>query len=57
MLKAGQVPELNTIKALQYIEMWPPLVIALLFLFLLDVAIRRWEHVQGIWEMISLWSV
>jgi Ca-activated chloride channel family protein len=57
MLKAGQVPELNTIKALQYIEMWPPLVIALLFLFLLDVAIRRWEHVQGIWEMISRWSV
>ena len=42
----------STTRAVQYIELWPPLVIALLFLFLLDVAIRRWEHVQGIWEMV-----
>lgn len=53
LLKAGQMPDLSTTRAVQYIEMWPPLVLALLLLFLLDVALRRWEHVQGIWEMIA----
>lgn len=52
MLEEGRTPDLSTTRAVQYIELWPPLVIALLFLFLLDVAIRRWEHVQGIWEMV-----
>ena len=50
LLKPGQMPDLSTTRAVQYIEMWPPLVLALLLLFLLDVALRRWEHVQGIWE-------
>jgi uncharacterized membrane protein/enamine deaminase RidA (YjgF/YER057c/UK114 family) len=53
MLKEGQVPDLSTTRAVQYIEMWPPLVVVLLLLFLLDIVIRRWEHVQGIWEMLA----
>lgn len=52
MLSAGQLPNLSTTQAVQYIEMWPPIVIALLLLFLMDVIIRRWEHVVGIWEML-----
>ena len=53
LLKEGQVPDLSTTKAVQYIEMWPPIIIAMLFLFLIDIAIRRWEHVTGIWEIIT----
>jgi len=54
MLKDGQIPDLSTTKAVQYIEMWPPIVCALVLLFLLDIAIRRWEHVQSIWEILAL---
>lgn len=43
-------PDLSTTRATQYIELWPPLIVALLFLFLVDTAIRRWEHVVAIWE-------
>jgi len=52
VLKSGQVPDLSTTRAVQYVELWPPLVVALLLLFLLDTAIRRWEHVTGIWEIL-----
>lgn len=52
VLKPGQVPDLSQTRAVQYIELWPSLIMALLFLFLVDLAIRRWEHVQGIWELI-----
>jgi hypothetical protein len=52
MLSAGQLPNLSTTQAVQYLEMWPPIAIALLLLFLMDVIIRRWEHVVGIWEML-----
>lgn len=54
MLQPGQMPDLSQTRAVQYVELWPPLVMALLLLFLLDAGIRRWEHVQGIWEMIRL---
>ncbi len=53
MMTSATLPDLSTTRAVQYVELWPPLVIALLLLFLLDVAIRRWEHVQGIWEMLA----
>ncbi len=52
-LGAGQVPELKTSKASQYTELWPPLVVVLLLLFLVDIGIRRWEHVQGLWEAMA----
>ena len=43
-------PDLAATQAAQYIELWPALLVALLLLFLADIAIRRWEHVAGIWE-------
>lgn len=45
-------PNLSTTRATQYVELWPPLIVALLFLFLVDTAIRRWEHVAAIWEKV-----
>ncbi len=54
MMTSATLPDLSTTRAVQYVELWPPLVIALLLLFLLDTAIRRWEHVQGIWEMVAV---
>ncbi len=42
--------DLGSAKARRYVELWPLLVIALLLLFLVDVAVRRWEHVTGILE-------
>ena len=52
MLKAGQLPDLSTTRAVQYVEIWPSIIVAMLLLFLIDVAIRRWEHVTGIWEIL-----
>ncbi|MBB5037230.1 VWA domain-containing protein [Prosthecobacter dejongeii] len=52
VLQPGQVPDLSQTRAVQYIELWPSLIMTLLFLFLVDLAIRRWEHVQAIWELI-----
>ena len=53
MLKPGEVPDLGQAEATQFVELWPPLVIALLLLFLVDVAIRRWEHITGLWEWLA----
>jgi len=53
MLADSQVPLLKATGATQFTELWPPLVVTLLLLFLLDVAIRRWEHVQGLWEVVT----
>ena len=53
MMASGSLPDLSTTRAVQYVELWPSFVMALLLLFLLDTAIRRWEHVQGIWEMMT----
>lgn len=53
LLKPGSVPDLTSTRAVQYVELWPALIFALLVLFLADVAIRRWEHVQGLWEMAA----
>lgn len=53
VLNQDQLPDLSQTRAVQYIELWPPILMILLLLFLLDVGIRRWEHVQGIWEMLT----
>ncbi len=45
-------PELHSTQATQFIELWPPLVMALLLLFLFDVCVRRWEHVVGLWQSV-----
>jgi hypothetical protein len=52
MMTSATLPDLSTTRAVHYVELWPPLVIDLLLLFLIDTAIRRWEHVLGIWEMV-----
>ena len=43
--------DLGSAKARRYMELWPYLVMALLLLFLVDIAVRRWEHVKGILEI------
>ena len=47
-----RLPNLETTKAVQYEELWPSLLIALLLIFLIDTGIRRWEHVVGLWELV-----
>ena len=53
MLVSGQIPDLKAGQATQFTELWPPLVVALLLVFLLDLAVRRWEHVVGLWETVT----
>ena len=53
LLAAGQAPNLSAGQASQFIELWPPLVAALLVVFLVDLCVRRWEHVIGIWETLT----
>jgi len=45
--------DLGTASSRRYVELWPSLVLALLALFMVDVAVRRWEHVTGLWEMAT----
>jgi hypothetical protein len=52
VLKDQQVPQLHSVGATQFVELWPPIVVTLVLLFLIDIAIRRWEHVVGIAEMV-----
>jgi Ca-activated chloride channel homolog len=50
VMKAGETPELQAEKALEHQELWPTFVLLLLLVFLVDVAARRWENVQGLWQ-------
>ena len=52
MLAEGQVPDLQASTTPQFVELWPPIVVALLLLFLVDIGIRRWEHIEGLWEAV-----
>lgn len=52
VLTAGQQPDLSTSRAVLYQEMWPAFLIAALLLFLVDIAVRRWEHVLGLVEVL-----
>jgi hypothetical protein len=52
LLKGPALPELGSNQATQHIELWPPMIVALLLLFLVDVGIRRWEHVQALWQRL-----
>ena len=42
--------DLGSANARRYVELWPYLVMAMLLLFLVDIAVRRWEHVTGFWS-------
>lgn len=48
----GQLPRLETTKAIQHEELWPTLLLLLLAVFLIDTGIRRWEHVVGLWQLV-----
>jgi hypothetical protein len=52
-LEGDELPAAGTSTAAQHVELWPPLMLAVLFLFLIDVAIRRWEHVAGFRAVLS----
>ncbi len=54
-LDADYKLDLGSAKASRYVELWPYLVMAMLLLFLVDIAVRRWEHVTGIWEIALAW--
>lgn len=54
-MQDNQSLDLAGAKSRRYLELWPYLVLALLALFLVDVAIRRWEHVTGLVEMVAGW--
>ena len=47
--------DLGASRSRRYVELWPWLVKALLLVFLVDIAVRRWEHLTGIWEVIAEW--
>ncbi|MFV1994016.1 MAG: VWA domain-containing protein [Verrucomicrobiales bacterium] len=36
----------------RYVELWPALLLVFLLLFFVDLAVRRWDHVRGLVEMI-----
>jgi len=49
-----RLPNLETTKAVQHEELWPQLLVLLLFIFLIDTGIRRWEHVVSLWQLVPL---
>jgi Ca-activated chloride channel homolog len=55
----GRVLEPNALKLtssdvahVEHVDLTPLLIRLVLLVFLADIAIRRWENVQGIWELI-----
>lgn len=51
---SGQLPNLQTTQALQHEELWPSLLVLLVLLFLIDTAIRRWDHVVSLWQLVPV---
>lgn len=47
LLAPGEAAPLDAAPTLEHRELWPDLLLALLLLFLIDTAVRRWEHVDG----------
>ena len=52
-LSPGEKLDLEAAQARRYVELWPYLVMAMLGVFLLDIGLRRWEHVRGIFEVVT----
>jgi len=44
--------ELTGFNVARYVELWPYLMMIFLALLILDVSIRRWENLQGMFEVI-----
>jgi Ca-activated chloride channel homolog len=56
VLETGSPPPAATSRAgTEHQELWPTFLLLLLFLFLVDVGIRRWENVQGLWQWATGW--
>ena len=53
-LDGGTKIDLGSAKARSYVELWPHLVVAVLLLFLIDIGVRRWEHVTGILGLLRV---
>ncbi|HCN28748.1 MAG TPA: hypothetical protein DIT64_08255 [Verrucomicrobiales bacterium] len=53
VLKPGELPALDATRAVQYLELRPALLLALLALLLADVLIRRWEHVAAFFPRLQ----
>lgn len=49
----GDPLELTGSDVSRYVELWPLLLKLFIVLFLIDVAIRRWENLLGLWEQVS----
>jgi len=45
--------ELTGSEVAKYVELWPLILICLLFIFLADLTIRRWENVMGVVEQVT----
>ena len=39
----------------RYVELWPLFLKLFILLFFVDVAIRRWENLMGLWEQATGW--
>ena len=51
--KADTPLELTGEDVARYVELWPSLMLAFLVVFLLDLAIRRWENVLGVVDLFK----
>ena len=54
VLQLGEQPVLEQVKSSEYVELWPALIAGLIGIFLLDTVVRRWEHVQGLWQALAI---
>lgn len=52
LASADEKVELTGAAVSRYVELWPYLVMTFLGLLFVDVAIRRWENLQGMFEVI-----
>jgi Ca-activated chloride channel homolog len=51
-LEKGSRLDLGNAMGKLHVELWPYFVIAALLIFILDIGVRRWEHVTGLWEAL-----
>ena len=53
LASADEPLELTGSDVARYVELWPLFLKLFIALFLIDVAIRRWENVMGLWEQVT----
>ncbi|MCB1086414.1 MAG: VWA domain-containing protein [Verrucomicrobiae bacterium] len=49
----GAPLELTGSDVSRYVELWPLLLKLFLVLFFIDIAIRRWENLMGLWDQVT----